>query len=282
VSQSQGPPRPGDLRPVQLETLPSVAGNRTGGQAGSESVGTPAVLTIGFGYQVVDSGNPARLRFEVVQQMMWVRRVRLSFSLLPAVFVAQTGTVGAGNTGAQSNDHGHSFAANSGVEGNGHIHNLGSTDNTLTAPPNGPVLRDGAGTYMMIAPNATASATFVSAGESATHLHGVAGNTGGESAGHTHSIAGGSITLSPATALGNTGMARGSRITIDGTDYTVQLGGPWGAGAQTDISDLDLSKIQTAGKQSIWKRGFHEIDLSSTAIGGIMAQLLVVGTVNAT
>ncbi len=72
-------------------------------------------------------------------------------------------------------------------------------------------------------------------------------------------------------------------MTIDGTDFTAALGGPFGVGASpTDISDLDLSALQQVGsKESIWTRGIHEIDLSSTQLGGISAQLLLVATINA-
>jgi hypothetical protein len=84
-------------------------------------------------------------------------------------------------------------------------------------------------------------------------------STSGNEGAHTHS-------LNAPSGLYDTGCAQGVHVFIDGTDRTTALGGPWGVGSTLDISDLDISAWITA-------TGWHEVAISSTGLGVIVAQV---------
>lgn len=52
----------------------------------------------------------------------------------------------------------------------------------------------------------------------------------------------------------------------DGVDRTTALSGPWGSGSSIDVSDLDISAYITS-------TGWHEVALTSTTLGVIIAQV---------
>lgn len=86
--------------------------------------------------------------------------------------------------------------------------------------------------------------------DSPAHSHGMA---------HTHP-------LNAPTGLYDTGCAQGCHVFIDGVDRTTALGGPWGGGSSIDVSDLDISAYITT-------TGWHEVAITSTTLGVIVAQV---------
>jgi len=258
----------------------NITGDATGGQLDARTLTTAILFDAYAGYQLVDSNNPYRLRFSIpVGNIDIIRRVRLSFSMLPAVFVAQAGTIAAGNTGAGTN-HNHSENYNSSAASANHNHDWAVTQGgDVGIGTTGKQINDGGGGGVGILPAAPAG-TFITNQNGAAHVHAVTGTSSGE-ASHTHSIAGGAITLSPATALGNTGQATGAHIYLAGPGVTPpgpevfpragQTPPPY---AGTDIDDLDFTHYFPKG-------GVYEFQISSTAIGGIIAQVQVLGTLTA-
>jgi hypothetical protein len=89
--------------------------------------------------------------------------------------------------------------------------------------------------------------------------------TGTTSADHTHNMPHTHSITAP-NGLYDTGMAQGAHVLIDGVDRTTALGGPWGVGVALDVSDLNIS-------QWITTTGWHEVALTSTALGVIVAQV---------
>jgi len=94
-------------------------------------------------------------------------------------------------------------------------------------------------------------------------------------AAHHHTL--GATGLTNPTGLFETGMARNVHIWVDGTDVSALVkdssgnAGPWdGGGAEFDASEIDITKYIQSG-------GFHEIALSSSAIGGIKMSAYVFG-----
>jgi hypothetical protein len=222
------------------------------------------------GYQQVDGTYRARIRFFIPSTVTKFVKSMLSFTLQP--FHVGNQTTAVANTSASGSAHSHTVPSESvtGVASAGsstsHTHTYvvggGTGANTITAT-----------TTNLLGSPAGASLTFNL--NSVDHTHSVsgqatAGTTANNEATHTHSIP--SLSLNSPTAIYEAGMAQGVHVYIDNgsglVDQTTPLAGPWGAGVALDVSNLDItSYITTTG----WK----EIQLSSTAIGGITAQVIM-------
>ena len=83
--------------------------------------------------------------------------------------------------------------------------------------------------------------------------------------GHSHTIAHTHAITAPDGPY-DTAMPQAVHVFIDGVDRTTALSGPWGVGSTLDIPDLDISTWITA-------TGWHEVALSSTSLGVIVAQV---------
>jgi hypothetical protein len=132
-----------------------------------------------------------------------------------------------------------------------------SSSGTSTTHHHQTLLVDGTGPYTVTFDHITGLNAAGSGGGSAP--------TSDMSADHTHPIPHTHAITAP-DGLYDTGMAQGVHVFIDGTDRTTALSGPWGSGSSIDISDLDISAYITA-------TGWHEVALSSTSLGVIVAQV---------
>lgn len=238
-----------------------------------------------FGYQMVDATYKARCRFLIPTRTVKINKALLHFSLQPFRSGAASGT-SAGVTGNESANHTHPYTDNTGIESVTHWHGtpthqhvtmrsglwLGGLSGTAAVGTDGSGAPGGDVTG---GPPATTfhtdtSGAGASGNPNVNHSHGMSGTTGGMSLDHNHSIPGSS--LSVPNSLYETGMAQGSRVYIDGTDVTGSLGGPWGTGAALDVHDLDVSQWLSA-------KGWHEVQISSTSIGGIFPSLAIFAVV---
>ncbi len=205
-----------------------------------------------FGYQPVDAVFKARCRFRVHSSVDTIIQVGLNFSLQPFHVGNQTTaqtTTTSGNT-APATPHFHTWVAPAG------------TVAAAIGPNAGGLIVSGSG-----APAGFTTATET-AGDGASHFS-VSGSIDASGSGHTHSIPAltvNSANLNAPTAIYEAGMAQGVHAFIDGVDQTTPLGGPWGVGVAIDITDLSISPYVSSD-------GWHEVQLSSTAIGGITCQI---------
>ena len=206
----------------------------------SDTVNLIESYAICFGYQPVDSVFKARCRFWVTPNVASVIKVYLSFTLQP--FHVGNQTTAAAVTSGPNGDHQHLMLQDTGTIDHSTI--LGQAvynaknASGFTVPTEIPIVGVHAVTDLW---------TF------------------GTSGPHTHSIP--SVALNPPTAIYEAGMAQGVHVFINGTDQTVALGGPWGTGTALDISALDITSfIQAVGT-------WHEIQLSSTSLGGLTVQI---------
>jgi hypothetical protein len=195
------------------------------------------------GYQQVDGTYRARIRFFIPATVTKFVKSMLSFTLQPFHVGNQTtatantsGSSSANSSGSNDTEHGHTTITFSGVAAN----TITASGTTLYGNPAGPSLTSNLSTV--------------------DHAHPIP---------HTHTVP--SLALNSPTAIYEAGMAQGVHVYIDNgsglVDQTTPLAGPWGAGSALDVSNLDItSYITTTG----WK----EIQLSSTAIGGITAQVI--------
>jgi hypothetical protein len=196
------------------------------------------------GYQQVDGTYRARIRFFIPATVTKFVKSMLSFTLQPFHVGNQTtatantsGSSSANSSGSNDTEHGHTTITFSGVAAN----TITASGTTLYGNPAGPSLTSNLSTV--------------------DHAHPIP---------HTHTVP--SLALNSPTAIYEAGMAQGVHVYIDNgsglVDQTTPLAGPWGAGSALDVSNLDItSYITTTG----WK----EIQLSSTAIGGITAQVIM-------
>jgi hypothetical protein len=195
------------------------------------------------GYQQVDGTYGARIRFFIPATVTKFVKSMLSFTLQPFHVGNQTtasantsGSSSANSSGANDTEHGHTMLTFSGTAANV----ITASGTTLYGNPAGPSLTSNL--------------------SSVDHAHPIP---------HTHTVP--SLALNSPTAIYEAGMARGVHVWIDNgsglVDQTTPLAGPWGSGSALDVSNLDVtSYITTTG----WK----EIQLSSTTIGGITAQVI--------
>ena len=264
--------------------------------------GNQATFVLGgnFGYQMVDATHNARCRFLIPPTSIHTGRATLNFSLQPFRAAIQSATGGGTTSGAEgSHTHGVTLsththdttpAAHSHSTPN-HNHLLATTrSSTASVTASGAVWRvktgDSVGALSFILPGTDNTEyvdlwTDASAGGSTSGGGGgttttSAGGGGGSlsSAGgsaHTHTVP--SSGLTTPNALYEASMAQGCHVLVDGTDQTVALGGPWGVGGALDVNDLDLSPWLAS-------TGWHEVQVTSTALGGVFAQVAVYATLN--
>lgn len=207
---------------------------------------------LGWGLQEVDITFQTRNRFWLTTDITFLASIQLAFSLQP-LHVAQQSTAAGVNTGSGTS-HNHGSAAHA----HSHQHNLfipfAGAGGTLNIGATGPIQVSAGGV------NITDTQTVQTDATSTTP-----GATGSE-ASHTHNLP--ALTFIPPTALYETGMAMGSHVFIDGIDRTTSLAGPWGTGTALDVGPVDITNF-------ISNTGWHEINISSTALGSITAQIYV-------
>jgi len=218
--------------------------------------GSPSVIKDSAGYQGVDSTHNLRLRFEIPQNVQMIQRVLLAFSL--QAWRASQQSTAASNT---SGSGGSQTPTSSGVS-NLHSHGIAFADLVRGVS----VSVDSAGLYASGSGGVT-----VGTNTDGPHTHTVS------IAAHTHSIP--SLSLNAPSGLVDQAMAQGCHVYITPpggaqSDITTALGGPWGSGSALDVSDLDISAYVTSG-------GWWEIQISSTTLGGIIANVATIGIVGA-
>lgn len=209
-------------------------------------LGASGALQAYGGYQPVDASHNATLRFELPPNVVrTILEVRLSFSLKPFRATQQTAS-GAGSL------HAHTI-------GTAHQHRWASWDGVVTTAPSAYKSRNVyASGYGYVGTQMDSNAIMDGKDLLTDNAGGVAGTSGNEGS-HTHA-------LNAPSGLYDVGMAQGIHVLVDGVDRTTALGGPWGVGSALDVSDLDLS-------QWITTVGWHEILLTSTTLGVIVAQV---------
>jgi hypothetical protein len=206
------------------------------------------------GYQQVDGTYRARIRFFIPATVTKFVKSMLSFTLQP--FHVGNQTTASANTSAGGSSHNHTTP--------NHNHLLWTDTSTTIATPltlETVEASDSTGAGILFQVGGITGTTYT---RSAT-----GGATSANEATHTHVIP--SLSLNAPSAIYEAGMAQGVHVYIDNgsglIDQTTSLAGPWGAGSALDVSNLDVtSYITTTG----WK----EIQLSSTTIGGITAQVI--------
>lgn len=216
-------------------------------QAQYGSGGGAGVLQAYSGYQPVDSSHRCRLRYELPSNAVnSIIASHLSFSLQAFRATQQTAS-GAGSL------HHHTVDTS-------HQHRWGLWDGTVTQDVtsfrNWSVYVDGHGYASMFMYH---DGTILDGHDLLTDSTGGVSSTSGDEGAHTHS-------LNAPSALYDTGMAQGVHVFIDGVDRTTALNGPWGSGSSIDVSDLDISAYITS-------TGWHEIQLSSSTLGVVVAQV---------
>jgi hypothetical protein len=206
--------------------------------------GVPGILKESGGYQPVDGTHRAILRYELpASAVLVINRSLLSFSLKPFRASSQS------TSGASS-------ASSSGTQSAAHAHFLQLSQEAAT-PSSGALFWNGTdGILTDKGANAVLNQP-ITANQNNDHTHGIP---------HTHAV-------NAPDGLYDVGMAQGVHVFVDGTDRTTALGGPWGVGAALDVPDLDISAYITT-------TGWHEIQLSSTTLGVIIAQLYTKAQLN--
>lgn len=225
---------------------------------GLDTVAMLDAYDVCFGYQPVDATFKARCRFHVHTNIDTIILISLHFTLQPFHVGNQTTaatTTTAANT-APAAPHFHTWVAPAGTVASTMGPNAGGSVVSNSGSPAG-------------------FRTATEASDGATHFS-VSTGIDAAGAGHSHSIPSltvNSANLNPPTAIYEAGMAQGVHAFIDGVDETTPLGGPWGTGSALDITDLNLTPFITT-------TGWHEIQLSSTSIGGITTQVQFSGLLN--
>jgi hypothetical protein len=237
--------------------------------------GSPFIYTAQAGFQAVDTTRKLRLRFHIPSNMSVLQKVTFSFSGMPFRAGAQS-TSGASSAITTSGGSAHSHTIDS-----AHQHRWAKWDGVVTTAPSTYKSRNVwaagygyVGTQMDsnaimdgkdLLTDTTGGATGTSQSEGA-HTHGMS---------HTHAV-------NAPDGLYETGMARNVHLYVDGVDVSTSVQdssgnvGPWdGAGSEFSIDEIDISTYMQSG-------GFHEIQLSSTAIGGIMGFIDVIGLLQST
>jgi hypothetical protein len=246
--------------PVILTSATPIAGNRTGRQLDTGDTGTAGILIAYGGYQAVDATHNARLRFEIPPQVIVIRRVRVSFSLQPFRSGQQSTAQSATTSGGSPHDH-ETF------------HSAGVTiqpPNTGVGQERAMTARDNLGNVITVNLDSQSGITGFGGGADGT-IH-----TYTSDSTHSHTVPG--QTLNPPTGLYETGNAAGAHILVDGFDVNSQVGAPgggYGTGVAIDISDIDITKF-------IRTLGWHEVQITSSAIGGVIPQCLSVCTIAGT
>ncbi len=216
-------------------------------QARYGSAGGAGVLPAYSGYQPVDATHNCTLRFELPASIVNViNGSRLSFSLKPFRATQQTAS-GAGSL------HSHTIST-------AHQHRWAAWDGTVTADVTSFKTRSVyAAGYGYVSAFMDTNAIMDGKDLLTDNAGGVAGTSGNEGS-HTHA-------LNAPSGLYDTGMAQGCHVFIDGVDRTSALSGPWGVGSALDVSDLDISAWITM-------TGWHEVLITSTSLGVIIAQVM--------
>jgi len=209
--------------------------------------GAPFIYPAWSGYESVDATHNLRLRFHIPSNLAVLQKTTVSFSGLPFRSGLQS-TAAANTSGASS--------SSTTDDENAHVHGILIKGNTglttalfldLTSPST-------------IGKNVGTDSDGGNTDGGSLHHHGMA---------HTHPIP--ALSLNNPTGLFETGMARNVHMLVDGVDVSSAVGGPWdGGGSAFDVNEVDISAYIQSG-------GFHEIQLTSTAIGGVKANVDVYG-----
>jgi hypothetical protein len=202
-------------------------------QARYGAQGGAGVLQSYSGYQPVDATHRCRLRYELPPNAV-NSIVATNLSFSLQPFRATTqGTSGASSASSSASGP-HKHGVPISDAAGGVTVNYDNASGTLKA-----VIGIGGGTVNPFTLD-----------DSPSHAHTIA---------HTHAI-------TAPDGLYDTGCAQGVHVFIDGTDRTSALGGPWGSGSSIDVSDLDITAYITT-------TGWHEVALSSTSLGVVVAQV---------
>ena len=205
--------------------------------------GSPQIMVVPMGYQPVDSTHSATLKFTIPSNVVMIQKVTLSIFLLPFYVGNQTASSTTTSNGSSS------------------VTSTNGSVTTSTSALHGHIVDVPAGT-----PNGNPLYLY---GNSTINVAGGPGVFGTRSdGGHTHDLvhthddahdhAIPSLALNAPSAIYSAGSATGVNVTIDGTSL--------GTAYASDQSELDITKYVLGG-------GTHTILLSSTALGGLEAQL---------
>jgi len=235
------------------------------------SVATLDCYDVCFGYQPVDATFKARCRWNLHTNVDTVINLTLHFTLQPFHVGNQTTAVASTSSGGSAHSHsvsGQTTGGGTTSSDAAHSHLI----HTLAGSGANNLQTDGSNILNNSGVNIDLSTTT----GIASHSHsiaseGVTGATSSSESSHTHTIP--SLSLNAPTAIYEAGMAQGVHVFIDGTDRTGALGGPFGSGSALDVTNLNIAPYITTA-------GWHEIQLSSTAIGGITTQIQFCGLVN--
>src|SRR5579859_7883805 len=216
--------------------------------------GTPYIANWPSGLQPVSTGFPCRIIFFIPTNLLALQKVTVSFALV-AFRSGQQSTSAGGSAHNHSVSGQTASATTSGNQGANHLHtitiNSGLAGNT--------VFYDSLGVGLQ----ASTGGTVGTSTENATHTHGipaetVSAATSSSDSTHTHA-------LNAPNAIYETGAASGATVILDGTTI---LAGPYNA----DQFELDITQFLTGS-------GKHEVQITSTALGGIFGHVQVIGLV---
>jgi len=216
--------------------------------------GTPYIANWPSGLQPVSTGFPCRIIFFIPTNLLALQKVTVSFALV-AFRSGQQSTSAGGSAHNHSVSGQTASATTSGNQGANHLHtitiNSGLAGNT--------VFYDSLGVGLQ----ASTGGTVGTSTENATHTHGVPATavsaaTSSSDSTHTHA-------LNAPNAIYETGAASGATVILDGTTI---LAGPYNA----DQFELDITQFLTGS-------GKHEVQITSTALGGIFGHVQVIGLV---
>jgi hypothetical protein len=220
--------------------------------------GTPIIANFPSGWQPVSAGFPCRNVFFVMSNLLALQKVTLSFALV-AFRSGQQSTSAGGSAHSHSVSGQTASSTTSGSQGPNHTHTLNSDNVAITNA----LGTDASGTILRW--NLAGSPLIATSGENLNHTHpvpaaGVSAATSSSDSAHTHN-------LNAPNAIYETGLATGCTVILDGTTI---LAGPY----NSNQNELDITAYVTGSGQ-------HEIQITSTALGGIFGHVQVVGLVKA-
>jgi hypothetical protein len=257
----------------------------TGGLVFDSRYGSPFAIPFPSGLQPVDSTHPCRIIFFVPTTMFAMQRATVSFSL---VAFRSGNQIASGTGSAHNHAQGTAVADGTSPTGNenqthAHVQGTSGNENQNHGHVNAPTVGAGGaalsinGTALNMA--AGPNAGWTSNSQNAAHNHGL-GTGNSENATHNHNIGththalgtGGNDTshthlLNAPTAVIESGGATGATVILDGVTI---LAGPY----NTDQTELDITQYLTSS-------GKHELQITTSALGGIFGQVTVFGLAKA-
>lgn len=226
-----------------------------------------------WGYQPVDGTYKTRNRFWLTSDVQRIYKVYLAFSCQPFHVGNQTTAAATTATTASSTS---TVSSSTSQGGSAHSHSISGQSTSTTSSDAQPPNNYDATHFHHVSGTVTDNMLGLIPIQ---HTHSipaasVSGGTSTNESSHTHNVPGQtinipsvnvnipSLSLNAPTAIYESGMAQGCHVFIDGVDQTTALGGPFGAGSASDFGPLDVTPFIT-------NTGWHEINISSTTIGGV-------------